>query len=242
MQITRQLKTLTLLELHAAGWRTLANRREAGQQTPFSAGRPNSGDVDKPSSGVDQSQWRSRDSLPITAEEALLDELAREVVAELRAAHRGRQIELGARGNLRGRWDPGRIAQLLSNLAANALSHGAREYPVTVALDGEGETVRLSVSNRGPVIPPELVERLFEPFQQGTDSRTRRRGLGLGLFIVREIVRAHGGSIDVRSLEDLTTFVVTLPRTSSSSPADEPPGALAAATTASGELAPERGS
>ena len=72
----------------------------------------------------------------------------------------------------------------------------------------------LSVSNRGPVIRPELVERLFEPFQQGADSSgDGPRGLGLGLFIVREIVRAHGGTIDVRSCDDLTTFAVTLPRT-----------------------------
>jgi signal transduction histidine kinase len=82
-----------------------------------------------------------------------------------------------------------------------------------VALAGEGEAVLLSVSNRGPVIPLELVDRLFEPFQQGADSGGKRRGLGLGLFIVREIVRAHGGTIDVRSRDDLTTFAVTLPRT-----------------------------
>jgi len=77
---------------------------------------------------------------------------------------------------------------------------------VRVALAGEGEAVLLSVSNRGPVIPPELVHRLFEPFQQGTDGRGT---LGLGLFIVREIVRAHGGTIEVRSSDDLTTFAVT---------------------------------
>jgi signal transduction histidine kinase len=72
------------------------------------------------------------------------------------------------------------------------------------------------VSNRGPVIPPELVDRLFEPFHQGDDSGGNgRRGLGLGLFIVREIVRAHGGMIDVRSAGDLTTFAVTLPRIAS---------------------------
>jgi len=133
------------------------------------------------------------------------------------AAHRrrgDRTIELCASGNLRGRWDPGRIAQLLSNLTANALWHGALESPVRVSLAGEGEAVLLSVSNRGSVIPPELVARLFEPFQQGTDnSGNERRGLGLGLFIVREVVRAHGGTIDVCSCDDLTTFAVALPRT-----------------------------
>jgi signal transduction histidine kinase len=81
-------------------------------------------------------------------------------------------------------------------------------------LDGKGDAVLLSVSNRGPTIPPALIERLFEPFQQGAESDDGRpRGLGLGLFIVREIVRAHDGAIDVRSGDDLTTFAVTLPRT-----------------------------
>jgi signal transduction histidine kinase len=64
------------------------------------------------------------------------------------------------------------------------------------------------------VIPPEHVDRLFEPFQQGAENGGNgKRGLGLGLFIVREIVRAHRGTIDVRSADDLTTFAVKLPRT-----------------------------
>ena len=163
---------------------------------------------------LDFTRLRFHGSLPVAAEEIDLDELVRAIVAELQAAHVRRAIELCASGNLRGRWDPGRIAQLLSNLAANALSHGALESPVRVSLAGECEAVLLSVSNRGPMIPAELVDRLFEPFQQGTDgSGNGRRGLGLGLFIVREIVRAHGGTIDVRSCADLTTFAVTLPRT-----------------------------
>jgi PAS domain S-box-containing protein len=162
---------------------------------------------------LDFTRLRFHGSLPVAVEEIDLDELARGVVAELHAAHRKREIELCASGNLRGRWDPGRLAQLLSNLAVNALSHGARESPVRVALAGEGEAVLLSVTNRGPMIPPESVDRLFEPFQQGTNGDGNgRRGLGLGLFIVREIVRAHGGTIDVRSGDDLTTFAVTLPR------------------------------
>jgi PAS domain S-box-containing protein len=162
---------------------------------------------------LDFTRLRFQGSLPIAVEEIDLGELARGVVAELQAAHRGRQIEPSASGNLRGQWDPGRMAQLLSNLVANALSHGARESPVRVALAAEDDVVLLRVTNRGPTIPPELVDRLFEPFQQGAESGgQRQRGLGLGLFIVREIVRAHGGTIDVRSSDDLTTFAVTLPR------------------------------
>ena len=167
---------------------------------------------------LDFTRSRFHGSLPVAVEEIDLGELVHGVVAELQAAHRRREIELCARGNLRGRWDPGRIAQLLSNLAANALWHGARESPVHVALAGEAEAVLLSVTNRGPVIPPELVDRLFEPFQQGTGSGSEGRGrLGLGLFIVREIVRAHGGTIDVCSSDNVTTFVVTLPRTAPAS-------------------------
>jgi PAS domain S-box-containing protein len=163
---------------------------------------------------LDFTRLRFHGSLPVAIEEIDLHELVRGIVAELRAVHRTRTIELSASGNLRGRWDPGRIAQLLSNLAANALWHGALESPVVVSIAEEGEAVLLSVTNRGPVILPELVDRLFEPFQQGTESSGNgRRGLGLGLFIVREIVRAHGGTIDVRSGDDLTTFAVMLPRT-----------------------------
>jgi PAS domain S-box-containing protein len=167
---------------------------------------------------LDFTRLRVHGSLPVVAEEIDLDPLIRGVVAELQAAHRRRQIELDVSGNLRGRWDPARIAQLFSNLAVNALWHGARESVVRVALTGEAETVIMSVTNRGPVIPRELVERLFEPFQQGTDGASSGRGkLGLGLYIVREIARAHGGTIDVRSADEVTTFAVTLPRTTSPS-------------------------
>ncbi|MCU1281565.1 MAG: multi-sensor signal transduction histidine kinase [bacterium] len=161
---------------------------------------------------LDFTRLRFHGSLPIVREEIDLDELVRDVVAELRAAHRHREIELSGGCNLRGWCDRGRIAQLVTNLAANALSHGAHESAVRVSLAEQGEAVLLSVSNRGPTIPPEFVERLFEPFKQGAGSSDKQRGLGLGLFIVREIVRAHGGTIAVRSLDDITTFVVTLPR------------------------------
>jgi signal transduction histidine kinase len=82
---------------------------------------------------------------------------------------------------------------------------------VRLALDGDGDEVRLTVHNRGPAIAPELLGQLFEPFRRGTGARAR--GLGLGLYISREIVRAHGGGIDVHSSDvEGTTFVVHLPR------------------------------
>jgi len=160
---------------------------------------------------LDFTRLRFHGSLPIARARIGLDELSRDVVAELRAAHRGREIELSTSGNLRGEWDPGRLAQLFTNLVANALTHGEKGSPVWVSVVGDQDPVDVSVSNRGAPIAPALAERLFEPFRQGDDSA--RRGLGLGLFIVREIVRAHGGTIDVRSGDGLVTFAATLPRT-----------------------------
>ncbi|MGH9885842.1 MAG: sensor histidine kinase, partial [bacterium] len=70
--------------------------------------------------------------------------------------------------------------------------------------------VYVAVTNSGPTIPSEALDRLFEPFWQGA---ARSRGLGLGLYIVQQIVHAHGGTIAVRSEADQTTFTVRLPRT-----------------------------
>ena len=162
---------------------------------------------------LDFTRLRFQGSLPIALAEVDLGELARNVLAELRAAYRAREIDLSISGNLRGEWDPGRIAQLFTNLVANALTHGERGSPVWIALAGEEDSVLLTVGNRGETIPSALAERLFDPFQQGDGSDiAARRGLGLGLFIVREIVRAHRGTVSLRSGDGLVTFVLRLPR------------------------------
>jgi two-component system, OmpR family, sensor kinase len=85
---------------------------------------------------------------------------------------------------------------------------------VQLSLCEDGEAVVLAVTNLGPTIPDDAVERLFEPFWQAPGDAGQRRhgGLGLGLYIVREIVSAHGGTIDVRSRDGVTTFTVRLPR------------------------------
>jgi signal transduction histidine kinase len=167
---------------------------------------------------LDFTQLRSRGGLPLSKEPVELGVVARAVVDELRAAHPGRGICIDAKSELRGQWDAGRIAQVVSNLAGNALVHGAGEWPVELVLASEESHVVMRVTNRGPTIPDALVDRLFEPFQQGPDpaNAPRSRGLGLGLFIVREIVHAHGGTIEVRSRDDVTAFTVRLPRVATS--------------------------
>ena len=133
-----------------------------------------------------------------------------EAVAELGVAFPAQEIRHVAEGPGQCNADPERIAQAVGNLVANAASHGAPGEPITVRSQGGGARFRVSVHNHGPAIPPELMERLFEPMVRGHDVRAQ--GVGLGLFIVHEIVAAHGGSVQVTSsAADGTAFVIDLP-------------------------------
>jgi PAS domain S-box-containing protein len=164
---------------------------------------------------LDFTQLRFRGAPPLVLESFDLEHLARAIVDELRAANPSREIALDARGELHGRWDAGRMGQVLSNLVGNALVHGARESQVHVNLTSEPERVAIAVTNRGPTIPREVLGKLFEPFWQGANggqNGAAPRGLGLGLFIAQQIVQAHGGDIAVRSQDEQTTFTVRLPR------------------------------
>jgi hypothetical protein len=135
----------------------------------------------------------------------------RHVIDEVQAAHPTRPIELSP--TLAGpvTCDEQRIEQLLSNLLTNAIAHGDPDTPIIVVLRGEGDTVEVSVSNHGPPIPEQTRPRLFQPYFRGGSSDPRD-GLGLGLYIVSEIARAHGGSVDVVSADDCTTFTLRMPR------------------------------
>jgi PAS domain S-box-containing protein len=164
---------------------------------------------------LDFTNSRFKGSLPIAPVPTDLHAVCRGVVAEMRAAAPRRTIGLDLEGDGRGTWDPARIAQVVSNLVANALEHGAGEGPVRVSVGGGGAHAVLEVRNEGPAIAPELRAVIFEPFCRGVAHRSASgaRGLGLGLYIVREIVSAHGGSIAVESsAERGTTFSVRLPR------------------------------
>jgi signal transduction histidine kinase len=137
------------------------------------------------------------------------------VVEEVRAGHPSRTIELRCPA-LVGTWDRDRLEQVFSNLVSNAVHYGGAESPVSVEARSEGELIRVYVHNDGAPIPDELQGKLFDPFRRGTrDSRTpNTAGLGLGLYISRELVVAHGGDIDVRSsAAEGTTFCVSLPMT-----------------------------
>ncbi len=147
---------------------------------------------------------------PIHRRRTDLRQICEQTVEELEFAHT-RQVKLDAQGDLWGDWDADRMAQVISNLVGNALQHsGGGE--VAVSLRGETELVRLQTRNGGAPIPADVLPHVFEPGRRGGNG-AQSGGLGLGLFIVQQIVLAHGGSIEVRSTEEEgTTFEVSLPR------------------------------
>lgn len=139
-----------------------------------------------------------------------LGEVLEQVVDELRTAWPERRIETRLEVTKTVSCDRARIAQLLSNLVANALTHGANGEPILVraaTLDGSFE---LSVANQGEPIPPSTLERLFQPFFR-VAARSSQQGLGLGLYIACEIAKAHGGSLDVTSDQTETRFTFRMP-------------------------------
>ncbi|MGH9884695.1 MAG: ATP-binding protein, partial [bacterium] len=142
-----------------------------------------------------------------------LAEVCAHAVDELRTAHPGAPIEIRAHGDLRGHWDNDRIAQVVSNLVGNAVQHGTPGAPVVVDLAGDDPAaMRITVENRG-TIPDHLLPILFEPFRATQHRGERASGLGLGLYISREIIEAHGGEVRAASDPERGTQIeVRLPR------------------------------
>ncbi len=159
---------------------------------------------------LDLTRTRIGQGMPVHRQPCDLGVLAERVVQERSAAMPERTLQLDARGNLVGEWDEDRLTQVLNNLVGNALRHGTDD-PVQVEIDGSGsDRVRLHVANGG-VIAPELLPHIFDPFR-GRSQGARSDGLGLGLYIVQQIVWAHGGTLQVCSEHGRTAFTVELPR------------------------------
>ena len=133
-------------------------------------------------------------------------------VDELRAAHPEHPLELEVRGDCNGMWDGRRLEQLLANLVANAMKYGTPRAPVRVVVTGDESDVRLEVINIGTPIDPAMLDQIFEPLNRGEQRASTDGSLGLGLYIAREIVKAHGGEITARSDHPETTFTARLPR------------------------------
>ncbi len=161
---------------------------------------------------LDVTRIRQAGGLALQLGPAHMQTLVQRTLDEVATSHPERPIDSTLAGDLAGTWDAERLCQVVTNLVGNALHHGSADHPVRIAVDGSRpEEVSITVSNGG-TIPPGLLPHLFDPFRGGEREPGRHQGLGLGLFIAHQIVRAHHGTIEARSHNDVTSFRVTLPR------------------------------
>ncbi|QET05768.1 MULTISPECIES: hybrid sensor histidine kinase/response regulator [Cupriavidus] len=146
------------------------------------------------------------------------------IVDEYEVAYGKGRIVIASQGNTMAQIDPDLIAQVMTNLIGNALHHGDAETPIAVHVDG-GDRSRVVITVRnGGTIDPAVLPHIFEAFRSGSSTNGNQgalggvansgmsQGLGLGLYITRELVTLHGGSVDAQSGDGETIFVVTLPR------------------------------
>jgi signal transduction histidine kinase len=144
-----------------------------------------------------------------------LADLFADELKELRAAYPGRELLLEVTGDTKGCWDGPSLQRLLGNLVVNAMKYGYKEAPVRIGIAEDGEGVRFEVRNTGPSIDPSSFQRFFEPLQRGQHQDLKydpNAGLGLGLYIAREIAKANGGQIEANAQGSETVFSVRLPR------------------------------
>lgn len=160
---------------------------------------------------LDFANARLGGSLPLKRQLTNLQPVCEEAIMEVRAAHPDAALQADISGDLRGQWDADRLAQVVSNLLVNAIQHGGGTA-VSVTVRPQADDVTLAVHNGGPPIPQQMLPSVFEPLARG-GAEGQSHSIGLGLFIARAIVTAHGGDIQVSSSTDAgTTFTVRLPK------------------------------
>jgi signal transduction histidine kinase len=160
---------------------------------------------------LDLTRARLGGAIPVRRRPVDLAQVCDEAMLEIQDACPEAVLRLDACGNLRGLWDADRLAQVVSNLVGNAIQHGDGT-PITLTAQDEGQSVTLAIHNGGSPIPADVLPRIFEPLTRAAGGPDRR-SIGLGLFIARAIVAAHGGEIEASSSPDIgTTFTVKLPR------------------------------
>lgn len=162
---------------------------------------------------LDFTQARLGGGLRVSIKPLDLHALVADGLDELRLAYPGRHLEHHTSGDGQCCADADRLSQVVTNLVGNALTYGATDRPITVSTAVANDELRIEVHNFGPSIPPRLLPHLFEPLRRGEQElRLGSRSVGLGLYIVQQIARSHGGEVNVRSdPETGTSFIVRAP-------------------------------
>jgi signal transduction histidine kinase len=166
---------------------------------------------------IDFTRTHLGSGIPIKPKRMNLAEVCMNVVEELRTSHPERIIDFGSFAREDVFADDDRLAQVFSNLIGNALQYGTPRQPIAVSISSTEQEVSVSVNNKGPVIPAKELGTVFDPLvrlaMNENSGDLRETSLGIGMFIAREIVNAHNGTLAVESNEsDGTTFRVTVPR------------------------------
>lgn len=168
---------------------------------------------------LDFSTTHLGEGIPVNPHDTHLGDICENIVEEIRTFHPDRTVEVVMSGNLRGVWDGPRISQAVSNLLSNAVQHGSPNDSIKIALHGEKERVVWTIQNQSEAIPVAKLRTLFDPVRRFAIRSTEQRvlgntkNLGLGLYVAREIVKAHAGKLEVASTKaDGVTFTMTLPR------------------------------
>lgn len=156
--------------------------------------------------------------ISVTPFESDIVKICSNVITEMRAIYPNRVFELDADNDIIAKWDEPKLEQVLSNLLGNAVQHGAADSVITVRAKKLNDSVKLQVHNEGPAVPEKLLPVLFDRFIQGKSGFRadggRAANLGLGLYIAKEIILAHGGTLTVHSTDkEGTTFTANLPLT-----------------------------
>ncbi len=162
---------------------------------------------------LDLTQAQCGAGIPVCAREVDVESLVASVIGEITTAHPQRPVEFKCPPAGAAHWDPDRISQVLGNLLSNAITYGSADRPVTVEVHPAPASVAIDVHNHGAAIAAGELARIFEPFMRGAAAFNSGHSVGLGLYVVKTIVAAHGGTVNVASNADSgTRFTVTLPR------------------------------